>query len=89
MAAWASKLVLASPSPTQTEPSCGLVRSAPIAIRGSPVDQRCQVTPRSVDFHTPPSAPPAKTAPRDDARAVIRPETTPQPTPQLENPSGP
>src|SRR6476659_366712 len=81
-AAKLSKFVFASPRPTHTEPSRGLVASAPIESLGRPFDQNFQWPPRSVDFQTPPSAAPAKIAPPAAVNAVIRPVTRPYPEPK-------
>src|SRR5689334_21108288 len=77
-----SNAVFASPSPTHTEPSAGLVASAPIESRGRPVDHEVQCPPPSVDFQTPPSAAPAKIAPPAAVSAVMRPVTSPYPEPK-------
>src|ERR671934_1241885 len=78
-----SNAVFASPRPTHTDPSSGSVASAPIESRGRPVDHGVQWAPPSVDFHTPPSAPPAKIAPPAEVSALMRPVTRPSPEPKL------
>src|SRR5215217_1781182 len=79
-----SKAVLASPSPTHSDRSDGFTARLPTASRGSPSYQGTQWPPRSVDFHTPPSAAPAYRAPPIVSRAVMRPPTRNQPAPVLD-----
>ena len=77
--------MLASPVPTQSEPSTGSTASAPIDSVGIESKTGVQCWPWSVDRHTPPSAAPANQSPsRVAARAVIRPPTREKPAPTLD-----
>src|SRR5215210_3280541 len=80
---WFSEALLASPVPTQTDPSRGLVANAPIARRGRPLLIGRQWAPESEVRQTPPLAEPAYTYRPAEAKAVIRPVTYRQPTPKL------
>ena len=77
--------MLASPVPTQTEPSAGLTASAPIDRLGMKSKMACHVRPWSVERHTPPSAAPAYQEPSGACTsAVVRPPTREKPAPMLD-----